>query len=170
MRKQENVKSELNKEADINTVEPILPELAKRDLKPTKLDNAIALVVKSKGLTNKAEISKEIIGMGLTKYAESVYRRLAKSSYLKAEIGIIRDNNRQTLDRVIVPDALKIMHKAIKLKTLSDDDKALYKAKEPYVGLAIKHSFGEIRHVEQAQTINITSINNAQFNIKDDVA
>ena len=130
----------LNKDADIDQVKPISPKSDQIDPKPTKLDKAIALVVKSKGLTNKAEI------------------------------GIIRDNNRQTLDRVIVPDALKIMHKAIKLKTLSDDDKALYKAKEPYVGLAIKHSFGEIRHVEQAQTINITSINNAQFNIKDDVA
>ena len=166
MPEQENVQPELNNKADIPESKLNLPDIPKNI---SKIDNAVLSTIRLNPLATNGQIASNVVALGASKYPENVYRRIAQKDYLKREIDLIRNHNRQRLDREIVPDALKYMHKAIKLKTLSDEDKALYKAKEPYIGLAIKHSFGEIRHIEQPQVINIESINNAQFNIGKDI-
>ena len=136
----------------------------------SKIDNAVLSTIRLNPLATNGQIASNVVALGASKYPENVYRRIAQKDYLKREIDLIRNYNRQRLDREIVPDALKYMHKAIRLKTLSDEDKALYKAKEPYIKMAVDKSFGEIRHIEQPSVVNIESINNAQFNIKSDVA
>jgi hypothetical protein len=101
--------------------------------------------------------------MGTTKHVQAVYRKLTKKEYRTAEIQTVRDSNRQLLDRIIVPDALMVMKKAVKDKDLS------YKEKLPYVKLAVDKSFGDIHHTEQPSVVHIDSINNAQFIISQDL-
>jgi hypothetical protein len=128
--------------------------------KPTKLDKAIDLVVSQDPGMPKGEIANRVIDIGAAKHKESVFRRLRKRDYKHGEISTIRDYNRQYLDRLIVPKALKVMDKAIKADDISDKDKY------PYVKLAIDKSFGEIRHNEQPQVVRIDSINKAQILVK----
>ena len=161
------VQPELNKEASIPETELNLPEIPKNI---SKIDNAVLSTIRLNPLATNGQIASNVVALGASKYPENVYRRIAQKDYLKREIDLIRNHNRQRLDREIVPDALKYMHKAIRLKHLSEEDKALYKAKEPYIKMAVDKSFGEIRHIEQPQVVNIESINSAQFNISNDVA
>jgi len=140
-----------------------IPKSPKNSGKPTAIDKAIELVVKDDPGASKAEIANKIVDLGLTKHRTAVYRRLQKSDYLHKEIHAIRDHNRQYLDRIIVPNALKTIDKAVKSKELDE------KAKFPYVKLAVDKSFGDIHHVEQPSVVHIDAINNAQFLIKGDI-
>lgn len=129
----------------------------------SKIDKAIDLVVSQNPGMPKGQIANEVIALGSAKHKESVFRKLRKRDYKVGEIGTIRDYNRQYLDRIIVPDALKVMKNAIKSKDLPIKDK------QPWVKLAVDKSFGEIRHTEQPQVVHIDAINNAQFVIKQDL-
>ena len=130
----------------------------------TNIDKAIVRTIQSGRGTTKSEIANHVVGLGITKHPESVYRRLAKKDYLSAEIHAIRDHNRQYLDRLIVPDALAYMKKTIKNKELDE------KTKLPYIKLAVDKSFGDIHHVEQPSVVHIDAINNAQFIIANDTS
>ena len=130
----------------------------------SKLDRNILSATKALDNPTKSNIANHVVSLGGAAHIQTVYKRLKLKDYLHAEIGTIRDHNRQLLDRTIVPDALKVMHKAIKSKVLDE------KAKLPYVKLAVDKSFGDIHHVEQPSVINIKSINNAQFVIGQDIA
>ena len=154
---------ELNDPGEKETNKPEKP------IKLSKLDNAILTTIKANNTSSKSEIAHGVVGLGVTNHIQSVYNRLKQKDYLQAEIQRIRDYNRQHLDREIVPIALKQVKKVIKSKTLTADEIKLYKAKEPFIKLAIDKSFGDIHHTEAPQVVNIESIQNAQFLIKADL-
>jgi hypothetical protein len=149
--------------SDIQESPQFIPKPSKNPHNPTQLDKAISMVVTSKGNLSKPEIAKEIIGMGLTKHPESVYRRLAKSDYLTAEIHTIRDHSREYLDRLMVPDALKVAHKALKNKGLTE------KEKYPFIKLTLDKAMGEMHTHHGTQQVNVTAIKNAQIIIQADI-
>ena len=164
MRKQENVKSELNKEANIDLVEPNTSKTVELPAKLSKIDKAIITVIKSEPDINKAQLANRIVALGITKHIQSVYNRLKKKDYLQAELSQIEDFHAQQLQREDYPLARKRLNKALK------DSELTHKEALPYVKLVYDKVHGE-KHFNQApQVIHIDSINNAQFNIKDDVA
>jgi hypothetical protein len=134
-----------------------------------RLTTAILTKVKAAPGSTRADIARHCVQIGAAKHLPTVYNKLRKSEYLRAEIQKIRDANRQYLDRLVVPDALKVMHKAIKSKELSDDERKLLKAKEMYVKLAVDKSFGEIRHSETPSAVNIANIERLQVAIAADL-
>ena len=140
------------------------PISSNKHKKRSKMDNAILTVLQAEPSVTSSQLVNKVVQLGGAKHTTSVYKRLAKKDYLRAEIHAIRDNNRQFLDRIVVPDALNVMRKAIRSNELDE------KGKLPYVKLAIDKSFGDIHHVEQPSVIHIDSINNAQFNIASDIS
>ena len=148
---------ELNDPGEKETNKP------ERRKKASKIDQAVTLTLQANPNANKAQIVKNCIALGAAKHPQAVYNRLRKKDYLQAEIQTVRDSNRQYLDRIIVPKALKSVQKAINNKDLDE------KGKFPYIKLAIDKSFGDIHHTEAPQVVNIESIQNAQFLIKADL-
>ena len=135
----------------------------KPTIKEAQIDKAIDLVIASNPEATKLDIKNQVMDLGVTTNKSTIYRKLSKRDYRSAEIQTVREHNRATLDRIIMPDALQVMRKAIRDKDLT------YKDKLPYVKLAADKSFGDIRHVESPQVVRIESINNAQLIISKDI-
>ena len=130
---------------------------------PSKLDLNILSATKALDNPTKASISKHVVALGGAKHIQTVYKRLKLKDYLRAEIQSVRDNNREYLDRIIVPDALKVTRKAIRNKDLTEKEKL------PYVKLAMDKSFGETHHHTAPQQVNIKNIESIQVAISNDV-
>ena len=164
MQDKEIVKPELNKKVDIPESIQNTSDIPKIDLKPSKLDKAIVTVIKSDPDITKAQLANRIVALGITKHVQSVYNRLKKKDYLQAELSQIEDYHAQQLQREDYPLARKRLNKALKDPELS------HKEAFPMIKLVYDKVHGE-KHFNQApQVVNIESINNAQFNIKQDVA
>jgi len=140
------------------------PNQRKPTQKQAQIDKAIDLVIANNPKATKTDITNEVIDLGITSNPSTVYRKLSKRDYRSAEIQTVRDQNRQHLDRIIVPKALKVMDKAIKDKDLT------YKDKIAWCKLAVDKSFGDIHHTEVPQVVHIDSINHAQIIISKDIA
>ena len=145
-----------------------MPEISTNKRKPTQkqaqLDKAIDLVIADNPKASKVDIANGVIDLGVTSNPSTVYRKLSKRDYKSSEIQTVRDYNRQYLDRLIVPKALKTMDSAIKDKSLS------YKDKIAWCKLAVDKSFGDIHHTEVPSVVHIESINQAQIIISKDIA
>ena len=161
MPKQENVQLELNNKANIDSDPPKTPEKPK---KMSKMDMAIVTAIKAEPGITKAQLANRVVSLGAAQHIQSVYGRLKKKDYLQAELSQIEDFHAQQLQREDYPLARKRLNKALK------DSELTHKEALPYVKLVYDKVHGE-KHFNQApQVIHIDSINNAQFNIKDDVA
>ena len=168
MQDKENVKPGLNKKVDIHTIEPKVIEKPK---KLSKMDKAIITAIKANPDTSRAQLANTVVGLGAAKHIQSVYGRLKKKDYLNAELSQIEDFHAQQLQREDYPLARTRLRKALNDKDKTTGEYVLsHKEAFPMIKLVYDKVHGE-KHFNQApQVVNIESINNAQFNIKADVA
>ena len=164
MHQDEIVQPELNKEADIPEYSKKTPKTDQKPIKLSKLDQGILTVMHANPDATRAAIVNKVVDLGLAKHKPTVYNRLKKRDYLQAELSQIEDYHAQQLQREDYPLARKRLNKALKDPELS------HKEAFPMIKLVYDKVHGE-KHFNQApQVVNIESINNAQFNIKQDVA
>ena len=141
-----------------------LPDIPKKSVKLSTLDEGILTVMRANPEANRTDIVNKTYALGLVKHKQTVYNRLKKKDYLNAELSKIEDFHAQQLQREDYPLARKRLNKALK------DQELTHKEALPYVKLVYDKVHGE-KHFNQApQVVNIESINNAQFNIKADVS
>ena len=93
--------------------------------------------------------------MGVISNPSSIYKRLKKSDYLKADIAQIRLNHRQALSRELVPLAIKNTKKALKDKDMAAS------VKLGYTKLVMDKEFGE----DRGPSVQVDKIQIAQLQV-----
>jgi len=88
--------------------------------KLTALEQRAIQLVKENPMLSNYQIGKKLKELGASANARSIYVRLKKNEYLNGEIEKIRQANLEMMSREIVPEALKIHKKALKLQPLKD--------------------------------------------------
>jgi hypothetical protein len=89
----------------------------------TTTDDVISQMVRTYPNLNEHQIGKKIQQLGIIKHPETVYARLKKNEYLRADIAKIRANSAEYVSRVLAPAALEIHHKVLKDKDIPAKDK-----------------------------------------------
>ena len=102
-------------------------------------DEAMSMVAQTNPELSNHQIGCKLKDMGVIAHPNSVYKRLKKSDYLRAEITQIRANHREKASRELTPLALDIHKKALKSKELT------IKEKREWVSMAEKLELGEDR-------------------------
>ena len=128
---------------------PSLPEIL------TPIDKAALLIGKDNPTLTNAEIAHEVVGLGITKHPESVFRAFVKRDYVSKELGKVRANHRDRMSRLIVPMALQAIYNALR-----PSSKLSQKDKYPWVKLVVDKEFGEEQPIRPARTVPVSQIQN----------
>ena len=164
------VKPALNSEANIPETNKNIPNIPQKPIKLSTLDKNILAATKVLDNPTKSNIANYVVELGGAKHIQTVYNRLKKRDYLQAELSQIEDYHAQQLQREDYPLARKRLNKALSDKDETGAYVLSHKEAFPMIKLVYDKVHGE-KHFNQApQVVNIESINNAQFNISNDVA
>ena len=164
------VQPALNNKADIPETNKNIPNIPQKPIKLSKLDQGILTVMHANPEANRTEIVNKTYDLGLVKHKQTVYNRLKKRDYLQAELSQIEDYHAQQLQREDYPLARKRLNKALSDKDETGAYVLSHKEAFPMIKLVYDKVHGE-KHFNQApQVVHIDAINNAQFNISNDVA
>ena len=106
--------------------------------KLSRIDEAILMVTESHPDWSQYQVNQKLQDLGVTANKISPYQNLKKNEYLTKKIEEIKAHHRETLSRILVPEAIKVAKKALK----SDMDP---KDKLGYVKLTLDKEFGEDR-------------------------
>jgi hypothetical protein len=101
-------------------------------------------------------IAVKLQEVGLSKNTNTIYRRMSKNSYFKAELNAVRANLEQQIVRELAPLAIKEHRKALKDKSLHARDKF------PYIKLALDKTTADRRQDGLDSPIRIGSVQQLQ--------
>ena len=124
--------------------------------KLSKYDAAALTIAKANPGLAPYAIGAKLQEYGLSKDPNTIYVRLKKNQYFKAELSAVRNNIEQQIVRELAPLAIKEHRKALKDKTLHARDKF------PYIKLALDKTTADRKDGANDSPIRIGSVQQLQ--------
>jgi hypothetical protein len=105
-------------------------------------------------------IGRKLVALGLSRCKDTIYQRLKKSEYLRAEFAAIEKHIQEQLVREDFPLARRVAHKALRPAQMSEKDKF------PYVKLVYDKALANRKDKIPESPVSIGTIERLQVIMK----